>query len=99
MERCSSMSPAPHVPIEPLESRRLLAGVTILTHGYLGNVTGWVAKMADDIAARAGGSWDVTTYTMRVGEDSNRRLTVLSLVRDRGTSGYKTTSSGESIIK
>jgi hypothetical protein len=73
--------------------------VTILTHGYLGNVTGWVAKMADDIAARAGGGTDVTTYTMKVGEDSNQHLAVLSIVRDRGTSGYKTTSTGESIIK
>ena len=93
---------APPVPInsiELLEPRRLLAGVTILTHGYLGNVTGWVAKMADDIAARAGGGTDVTTYTMKVGEDSNQHLAVLSIVRDRGTSGYKTTSTGESIIK
>jgi hypothetical protein len=85
--------------IEPLEPRQLLAGVTILTHGYLGNVTGWAAKMADDIVARAGGSAQATSYTLKVGENSKQRLAVLSLARERGTSGYQTTSSGETIVK
>jgi hypothetical protein len=84
---------------EPLEARTLLAGVTIITHGFDGTVTGWVAKMADDIAVRAGGSSDVSLYTMTVGRDSKRRLAVLSLVRDRGSSGYQATGSGEVIVK
>src|SRR4051812_47451563 len=82
--------------LEPLEGRALLAGVTFLTHGYQGSVKGWIAKMSDDIAARAGGA---SVYTMKVGENSKRQLAVLSLTRDRGSSGYRSTDAGEMIVK
>src|SRR3954447_9204382 len=85
--------------LEPLEPRTLLAGVTFLTHGYQGSVTGWIAKMSDDIVARAGGDSQATVYTMKVGENSKQRLSVLSLTRDRGSSGYQSTNTGEIVVK
>ena len=41
-----------HLHFEQLESRRVLAWVTLITHGYAGNVTGWVSAMADAIDER-----------------------------------------------
>ncbi|MCC6124161.1 MAG: hypothetical protein IT426_04320 [Pirellulales bacterium] len=37
-----------------LEPRRLLSGVTLITHGFNGSVDDWIAAMADAIAARTG---------------------------------------------
>ena len=36
--------------IEFLESRRLLAGVTLITHGFNGSADGWVTTMGNAIA-------------------------------------------------
>ncbi len=38
--------------IEGLERRDLLAGVTLITHGFGGNTDGWISTMADAIVAR-----------------------------------------------
>jgi hypothetical protein len=85
--------------IESLETRRFLAGVTIITHGFEDNTTGWVSTMADAIANRAGGRSDVAIYTLEVGLDSNSNLAVLGLVHQHDTSTITTASSGETILK
>jgi len=85
--------------MESLESRRLLAGVTIITHGFEDDTTGWVSTMADAIANRAGGKSVVAIYTLNVGLDSNNNLAVLGLVHQAGTSTVTSASSGETIIK
>jgi hypothetical protein len=48
---------------ETLESRKLFAGVTILTHGLAGEVDGWVDSLSTAIVARAGGSANASVYT------------------------------------
>jgi hypothetical protein len=85
--------------IESLETRRFLAGVTIITHGFESNTIGWVSTMADAIANRAGGKSDVAIYTLDVGLDTNSHLAVLGLVHQRNTSTITTASSGETILK
>ncbi len=44
--------------LEPLESRVLLSGVTLVTHGYelSGTFPNWVETMAEAVAAREGGA-------------------------------------------
>ena len=39
--------------VECLERRNLLAGVTLITHGFGGNTDGWVSTMADAIETEA----------------------------------------------
>ncbi len=86
--------------IETLESRCLLSGVTILTHGYNGSITGWVAGMSSAIAERAGGASDVSQYTMIVNHGgSDNKVQVLSLSLDAGSPSPTATKSGEIIIK
>jgi hypothetical protein len=84
---------------ESLESRTLLAGVTIITHGFDDDTTGWVSTMADAIANRAGGKSAVAIYTLDVGLDSNSNLAVLGFDHQSGTATTITASSGETIIK
>lgn len=83
---------------EPLDARRLLAGVTLLMHGYNGNITGWVETAADDIASRAGGSDFASIYTMTV-TNSGGSPAVTGFSVDSGQKDFRTTSSGELIVK
>jgi hypothetical protein len=85
---------------ESLEARRLLSGVTILTHGYNGSINGWVEGMSQAIAGRAGGASDVSQYTMIVNRSvSTNKVNVLSLALDAGSPSPTDTSSGEIIVK
>jgi len=85
--------------IEALESRRLLAGVTIITHGYSDNTQGWVSSMAAGIADRDGGLGAVSIYTLSVGLNSQNKLAILSFIPDAGSPLFGQASSGETIIK
>jgi hypothetical protein len=80
--------------LEVLEDRRLLAGVTILTHGNAGNITGWVSAVADDIQNRLGGTDAASEYVMKV--DSGG---VTSFKLEDGNKPLDQTTAGEAIIK
>jgi hypothetical protein len=80
-------------PFELLESRRLLSGITLLTHGQGGSAGGDVADTADLIADRAGGA---TQYVMKVSDDGGD-VKVSSFTRDSGSPASP--ASGEIIVK
>ncbi len=81
-----------------LEARRMLAGVTLLAHGNDGNIDGWVATAAEDIAARAGGSDYASIYTMAV-TASGANLAVTSFGPTGGQKDYRQTLRGELIVQ
>jgi hypothetical protein len=81
---------------EPLEARRLLAGVTLLMHGNDGSVNGWVSAAADAIADRTDGSASI--YTLTVGKNSRGRLAVTGYELNNGPE-LEDNGSGEAIIK
>lgn len=85
--------------IEHLEGRTLFAGVTILTHGLNGNVTGWVEEAAKDIQDRAGGATRATIYTMTVKSSNVISLKVDSFGPDSGQLDYRNTTDAELIVK
>lgn len=60
------MLPKRSLVVEPLESRRLLAGITLITHGFNSNADGWVAAMAEQIAARPDHDIDQPVYRLNV---------------------------------
>ena len=86
-------------PIEPLEGRTLLAGVTLLAHGYNGDINGWVGSLANAIVARAGGSSKASVYTMTVDVNSSNNLAVTSFSRNSGFQDYQGTGGGEVVIQ
>src|SRR3954470_2583638 len=79
---------------QELEQRRLLAGVTIITHGNDGTITGWVDSAADAIQDRLGGPSAASQYVMKV--DSGG---VQSLKLEDGNKPLDQTSKAEAIIK
>lgn len=85
--------------IESLESRRLLAGVTIITHGLDGNVTDWVADAADAIQKRAGGTSAASEYTMVVDQNKSGDLEVASFSLDKGNIPIDQTTQAQMIVK
>ncbi|QEG38825.1 hypothetical protein [Roseimaritima ulvae] len=52
--------------IESLESRCLLAGITLITHGFNSNIDSWVAAMAEEIGARTDLALDQPLYRLTV---------------------------------
>src|SRR4051812_2798553 len=85
--------------IESLESRQLLAGVTILTHGFNGTTNGWIEKAADDIVKRAGGPNQASQYVLQIGVDSKNKLKVLSYELEGGFKKASETGAGEIVVK
>jgi Ca2+-binding RTX toxin-like protein len=81
--------------LESLESRRLLSGVTLITHGQGGSAGGDVARIADLIAERAGGA---AQYVMTVA-DKDGDVVVTSFTRDADSQDIKQVSTGEMIIR
>jgi Ca2+-binding RTX toxin-like protein len=82
--------------VENLESRRLLSGVTLITHGQGGSAGGEVAATADRIAVRAGGA---AQYVMTVVRDGVAGARVASFVKDDDSPSIEEVSTGEMIIK
>src|SRR5262245_53425115 len=79
---------------EVLETRTLLAGVTILTHGNEGTISGWVRSAADAIQDRLGGTSAASQYVMKL--DANG---VDSFTLEAGNKPLEQTSKGEAIIR
>lgn len=79
------------------------AGVTVITHGYAGDVTGWVAAMADEIpvyyhARFPSFSTNVPTYTLILTYSNTTDQIYYSWQHDSGGSPL-TTDNGEIIVK
>jgi hypothetical protein len=81
---------------EPLEPRQMLAGVTVLIHGFGGNISGWVRSAADAIARRTDGS--ASEYVMTVSKNSRSKLYVSSFQLESGPK-LSDNTSGEAIVK
>jgi hypothetical protein len=84
---------------EILEPRRLLAGLTLFTHGQDGDVDGWIDAAAEGVADRPGGPDVYSIFTMRVRENAGGDLEVTFFQPDSGYGDYRRTSGGELIIK
>jgi hypothetical protein len=81
---------------EPLEPRQMLAGVTVLIHGFGGNISGWVRSAADAIARRTDGT--ASEYVMTVSKSSKNKLYVSSFQLESGPQ-LSDNTSGEAIVK
>ena len=81
--------------IEPLEPRRLLSGVTLITHGQGGGGDDEARIIADLIGDRAGGA---AHYIMTVEPDSLLGAEVTSFKRDAGSADINEVASGEMTI-
>src|SRR5687768_12845941 len=82
-------------PLEALEPRRLLSGLTLITHGQGGSAGGDVALTADLIAERAGGA---AQYVLEL-EDDGLDVVVKNFAHDADTPTFNTVPSGEMIIR
>jgi hypothetical protein len=80
-----------------VQTRCLATGVTIITHGYDGDVNGWISGMAARIPlySRFPGS-NFTTYTITLTTDGNNNY---FYQWQRTDSAPATTDSGEIIVK
>ncbi|MCS7034145.1 MAG: hypothetical protein NZ561_09135 [Phycisphaerae bacterium] len=84
--------------VEPLEARCLLAGVTLLAHGFEGNADDWAARVATGIVGRLGGPSAASVYLMKV-DDSTGTLAVTAFAPAPGYGDYRNTSTAEVIIR
>ena len=81
---------------EPLEPRRFLSGVTIITHGQGGGGDDEAEQIAHLIADRAGGA---AHYVMTVEPEAGVGAEVTSFVKDADSPDIADVPSGEMIIR
>jgi hypothetical protein len=81
---------------ELLESRRMLASITVLIHGHQGTTGGWVSAAADAIAQRVG-ERQTSQYILKITNNSGD-LAVESFTLDEGP-GLRNSTTGEAIVK
>ena len=84
------------VKLENLESRRLLSGLTLVTHGQGGDAGDEVEFIADLIDRRAGGA---AHYVMTVERDGLLGAEVVSFERDADSPDIGDVESGEQIVR
>src|SRR4051794_2479965 len=82
---------------ESLEPRALLAGVTIITHGWMGRITGFVERSAQAITDRLGGPAEVPQYYLTVGYGPGG-VEVKDIRHVDGTGTPQSSHSGETIL-
>ena len=84
------------VKLENLESRRLLSGLTLVTHGQGGDAGDEVEFIADLIDRRAGGA---AHYVMTVERDGLLGAEVVSFERDADSPAVEDVASGEQVVR
>src|SRR5687767_12412528 len=86
---------------ESLEPRALLAGLTLITHGFASGAGPgtWVDTMADAVAARLGEPSEVSQYLLRAHGTHSGGPTSLEFSRDPSSPPWSTNATGEAIIK
>jgi hypothetical protein len=88
-----------HMMAEPLEPRLLLAGVTLITHGYEPTsdaLPGWVSSMADAIATDAGPGSSI--YDLRIALNSSDVAQAMSFTQVSGPL-FSASPNGQAIIE
>lgn len=83
--------------LEQLESRTMLAGVTVMTHGLAGNITGWIKSAAAGINKRLDGQGSV--YILKVTGDLLGRDTEIASFKRESGPDPRTSPVTEIIIK
>ncbi len=84
--------------LELLEPRTLLAGVTLITHGYeptSDDLPGWVSSMANSVASRAGPGTAI--YDLRVALNSSGVAQVASFTQVSGPL-FSASENGQAVI-
>jgi Ca2+-binding RTX toxin-like protein len=85
--------------IESLETRRLLAGVTLITHGRNGHLWGFVDTAAAAITARLGGASQAPQYVLTLNPTGPNGDLVPTISHINGTGTPQSSNSGEIILK
>src|SRR4051812_44455914 len=70
--------------VEPLETRRLLSGVTLVTHGFNSNANDWVTAMGDQIAAQSGPLATQPLYKIKIDDNAAGGAFEVSSVQQLG---------------
>ena len=84
-----------------LEDRRLLNGVTLITHGWNSDASGWVSEMANAIANELPDPSSTSIWTLGVTDDSYPLGSpqVSTVTCDSGPNRFTENYNGETIIK
>jgi Ca2+-binding RTX toxin-like protein len=85
--------------VETLETRRLFAGVTLITHGRDGHLWGFVDTAADYITGRLGGPAQAPRYIVKLTPDSGDGHLVPTITHVDGSGTPQTSTSGEIILE
>src|SRR4051812_23878314 len=88
----------PRVALELLESRELLNGLTVVTHGFQlsAGTPNWVTAMGADIAARMGP--DTSVYKLTLTRNASNQPIVSGFSQVQGPSLFRGTSSNAETV-